>query len=97
MTIIQGLIASMGGSAPLPPPPPDVIDAQYFSDNNMWYVLGAAVGSGPRNNTPSVAYTYPGGGSGYVAQFTGIGGSSEYMFSPCLLYTSDAADDYIPV
>ena len=80
MSIIQGVIASIG-SAPPPPPTPDVIDALYSSDNDAWYCLSTNIGGGTKNATGATAYTYPGGASGSVLNFTNNG---EYFISPGL-------------
>lgn len=80
MSIIQAVIASEAGAAPSPPPPQN-IDAQFYSDTNYWYALGGNQGSGDQYNINLAAYTYPESTSGQVVEFNG---TNSYIVSPNL-------------
>lgn len=81
MTIIQSLIASIGGEgAPPPPPPPSNNDFFWAGDQDFWMAFGGIQGnsvfSNPAPGNP--AYTYPDGSyTGKTRNFSG----SEWMIS----------------
>ena len=81
MTIIQGLIASIGGVGTPPPPPPyNGTDFFWAGDQDFWMAFGGIQGnslfSNPAPGNP--AYTYPDGSyTGKTRNFSG----SEWMIS----------------
>jgi hypothetical protein len=81
MTIIQGLIASISGTAGGGGPPPDTNHTfGYYVNPPNWVAFGGLQSSGTTSATVNASYTFPDNSTGSVLEFTG----NEYYLSPNL-------------
>jgi hypothetical protein len=104
MSIIQGVIASMGGASAPPPPPPyygsiftlePAVSA--FNGQIGWWSWGGSItaASAVSSNPPTRdAYTYPDGEAEYVYTFNG---TDNWMISPQLTTTGAWPDTSITI